>query len=871
MNDSRRHTRTRAVLGFAALLLFMRTSWSAELNLADVPGGGLAVVAGGQAETHALKLAATGRWLVRVVPGSAETATALAKATARLHPLVTVGDVAQRLPFAEDSVNLVILGTGAAIPLGEAQRVLAPGGVLLSESNGSFKAAVEPVDPRFAPWTHWQADEFASGSSNDAAVGPSNRLRWWSQSIIGAQVRTIDGVVAVLEDAQGGESRGNEFDRDGLQGLDAFSGVPLWYRTGAVPDGGYARTIIVAHPLGFVHTQNGDDKPAVLTDRRSGTVRISYDQGLRFKGKEEAGTTLLVVHGDLLIQCLGTEIVALNVPTGQLVWKKKLENLTTKAVVSRDGQRLYVAEIQPANQRSYLRWGSYRTVAIAALNLADGNVLWRNGEFAQLESTDHGKKAKHGGVNVSELLEFDGSLFAYDQVSNIGGDNHGDLFAMDPATGAIRWHYSDTNGKVPGQKEYEKHGPMLNNILIWNDGLWADTRNFSTKGPTQTAGDFINMTGNARCVRYSASANYLLLGFNSFIGKDFTSYQTGLTRGNCAMPNYATHGALISVTDETCSCYNGLRGQTALIPESPITPISENERLTQPAAIPADAPSALPPESPVIADWIPFPSLRLFPAEVPPVEIGGMTLQVDTQRHLVTALKAGAPVWRYCADGRVFTAPVGGPDGIYVASAGGTVTCLDKNTGAPRWRFMAAPQPDYVVINGQLESRWPVYNTLLKDGRVYFVAGRHAELDGGLWLWALDAKSGAVQQRCRLFLPVSVVKRGERPNWARARSSREVASRGVLCGGIDLNEKGQICLVNRWWLKSGSRPCSNGYWYPQKVGEGSPPDFTKPTRWLEPLDLAAWNGKTLDPITAFSLHKGENIRKSIPWVSPFAE
>ena len=65
--------------------------------------------------------------------------------------------------------------------------------------------------------------------------------------------------------------------------------------------------------------------------------------------------------------------------------------------------------------------------------------------------------------------------------------------------------------------------------------------------------------------------------------------------------------------------------------------------------------------------------------------------------------------------------------------------------------------PEVVVVNGQVESRWPIYNTVLKDGKLYFSAGRHVELDGGIQAWALNAESGAVEQKFTYFQPMSVM------------------------------------------------------------------------------------------------------------------
>jgi hypothetical protein len=61
------------------------------------------------------------------------------------------------------------------------------------------------------------------------------------------------------------------------------------------------------------------------------------------------------------------------------------------------------------------------------------------------------------------------------------------------------------------------------------------------------------------------------------------------------------------------------------------------------------------------------------------------------------------------------------------------------------WRFRAAPADRRVVSFGQIESVWPIQGSVLvQDGVVYFAAGRSSFLDGGIFVYALDAKTGQV-------------------------------------------------------------------------------------------------------------------------------
>jgi hypothetical protein len=70
------------------------------------------------------------------------------------------------------------------------------------------------------------------------------------------------------------------------------------------------------------------------------------------------------------------------------------------------------------------------------------------------------------------------------------------------------------------------------------------------------------------------------------------------------------------------------------------------------------------------------------------------------------------------------------------------------------WRFLAAPDRRRLVSFGQVESIWPVQGSVLvQDSVVYFAAGRSSFLDGGIMVYALDAKTGKVLNQHHLEGP----------------------------------------------------------------------------------------------------------------------
>ncbi len=71
--------------------------------------------------------------------------------------------------------------------------------------------------------------------------------------------------------------------------------------------------------------------------------------------------------------------------------------------------------------------------------------------------------------------------------------------------------------------------------------------------------------------------------------------------------------------------------------------------------------------------------------------------------------------------------------------------------GSLVWRFRAAPEERHVCVMGQVESAWPVHGSVLvRDGKVHCAAGRSSHLDGGIYVYALDPRSGEIEHETLL-------------------------------------------------------------------------------------------------------------------------
>jgi len=134
------------------------------------------------------------------------------------------------------------------------------------------------------------------------------------------------------------------------------------------------------------------------------------------------------------------------------------------------------------------------------------------------------------------------------------------------------------------------------------------------------------------------------------------------------------------------------------------------------------------------------------------VVAGGRLFVAQSDTHTLHALDAddGSRLWQCTAGGRIDSPPTIHGGFVYFGSADGWVYCVRAADGELAWRFRAAPQASQVVSYGQLESACPVNGSVLvqrdavnaSQAVVYAVAGRSSFLDGGLYLYGLDAQTG---------------------------------------------------------------------------------------------------------------------------------
>ena len=115
------------------------------------------------------------------------------------------------------------------------------------------------------------------------------------------------------------------------------------------------------------------------------------------------------------------------------------------------------------------------------------------------------------------------------------------------------------------------------------------------------------------------------------------------------------------------------------------------------------------------------------------------------ETHTVYALDraTGRIVWNRCVGGPVDSPPTIARGVAVFGCRDGYVYCLRAADGELVWRFRAVPNQRLLVAQEEIESAWPVHGSVLvRNGLVWFAAGRSSYLDNGIWLDAVRLETG---------------------------------------------------------------------------------------------------------------------------------
>ena len=342
------------------------------------------------------------------------------------------------------------------------------------------------------------------------------------------------------------------------------------------------------------------------------------------------------------------------------------------------------------------------------------------------------------------------------------------LFAVDITTGRKLWSFDCVTFA-----HFTPPDIFVNRGLVWTledesqSMVGLDPRTGEKKQGFEVSEMLGWQGGHHNCYRNKATERFIFTAKEK--GTDYVDLETGeknrrnWIKGACRYGLMPANGMLY-FPSHNCRCYitSKLNGFFALSgdPEGDLPPSTESAREKGPAygtALKDDVGAS---------DWPTYrhDSMRSGQVDAALPEklamrwtsnLGGRLTQptiagshvyvASVDQHRVHCLDrtSGEPVWSHMAGGRVDSPPSYYRGLLVFGSRDGAITCLDAAKGDLVWRFRAAPADMRISAFGQMESAWPAFGSLIvQDGKVYCSAGRSTNLNGGIYLYALDVNTG---------------------------------------------------------------------------------------------------------------------------------
>ncbi len=701
---------------------------------------------------------------------------------------VALGDL-KTFPYSDNLVNLIVVedaptAISRGLELREIVRVLVPNGVALfggwTSTDGSLEKAKsqlkvlgiketqvvkldgtwlrfsKPRPIEMDQWTHLNHNAGGNRISQDRLAGPPSSVRWidgptWATNAKGpASAVTSAGRLFYLFD--GAPNRKPQESWATLFARDAFNGMRLWKR----PAPGFV-------PLCLVATK---DRVYTVLETKGALVSLDAATGKTVSNYEQASYPQWLIHsGGRLYLSTGAryapQLRCIDADTGDLLWQRDMRLRPTGSVPN------FVVN---GGRAFYLDW---QKAKLGCLDLTTGKDYWQR--------------------DISETLT--GAKWTYGLCSH----QTGTLIVGEGRRGNRIHAFSDEHGKHLWSHGYQlvlSGRGQRHKGSTYDEGFFVDGLYWTHVGKPRTGGGTggglawegldpktgevtrrfeypaeVNV-GDA-CHRAQATVNYFLGGHSRFVSTqtgEFCPRARGI-HNSCRYGMLPANGLVTTWSQYTTTYVRGVFG---------LTPSSQNDDQTERAERLEKGPSYGKVQTERLAnpsDKQSWPCFRHDPmrsgkteARVPvedlsllwetdiggritaPTIANGKVYVAQPDKFSVAAMSAGSGkvLWSYTLDGRVSTSPTLHEGLCLIGCGDGKVYCLDAESGKLIWRFRAAPNKRLVVSRGRLESAWPVSGgVLVVDGLVYFAAGRHGSLDGGVASYVVEPFTGKVvwQQR----------------------------------------------------------------------------------------------------------------------------
>ncbi|MGD0900225.1 MAG: PQQ-binding-like beta-propeller repeat protein, partial [Thermoguttaceae bacterium] len=654
------------------------------------------------------------------------------------------------------------------------------------KKGGQWTRTLKPTPQDVDAWTHSRYNASRNDVCRDRVVGPPNAVRWIGGlgSFTATSPRTSDGVFVQYCPVSFPGSRSGSFY---LSARDVNSGLLLWKREVAPPlTSGYAYgwgeafvgDILVAAG-GRVYTYNlaGEGPEYALTafNIRTGEVEKVFDQSvvIRKAPKERLPNEVrralvrstVAVEAGKVIQLYDKNLYVMDAASGKLLWKKEPgASGQYRYVVAGDG--LLVALKGKSKEWEHEPEIVFMPEALEGYSLDDGRPLWTFKDF---------------GPDIEIMCDMYGLSKGYLPISEVSSETgkrpRSFALLLDARKGTVVWkkqvdglafnHSRQLfSGRIVGNEIWYAHTTRAFSLDLASGerkGLLDNERHRGCSGSVVTPNYFViqkvfHVLGNA-AAQDGPPKYYFQRCFNSFCADKVTpSYGSVFNCGSmCPCEAYIPGSSMafyavppVQVLPDGARLNKDFR-------EKPLGPLPLPRQTAQQSAV--ATPECGNP------DGLQF-IVRRFVTETftqgfgpgrgaawtgyhrdmtDAVQKDDLSLAACVHEHRLAALRDGKEVWNFVAGGRISSEPVIHQDLAIFGSHDGYVYAVHAKDGSPAWRFLAAPADKRHVVFGQVESAWPVFNVVLHEGKAYFAAGRHSDLDGGIHIYCLDPTSGAVQ------------------------------------------------------------------------------------------------------------------------------
>ncbi|MBK8090759.1 MAG: PQQ-binding-like beta-propeller repeat protein [Verrucomicrobiaceae bacterium] len=690
----------------------------------------------------------------------------------------------KHLPYIENYVNLLVIEDAGSVSKEEIDRVLAPLGVAMVKKGSSWEKTTKAWPEKMDEWTHYAYDSKGNPTSKDYLVGPPTRMQWvgnprWSRhhdrmSSVSAKVSSGGRIFYIID--KGSRITILTPPKWTLVARDAFNGTILWekpiekwsthlwpLKSGPTQ---LARRIVSIGDK--VYVTLGIAAPITCLDAATGKVLRTYDQ--------TAGTEEILFRNGTLYALVNKEAWRLN---EEFAVKQQSDQKRVETEFNWDGKPRDLLAIDATSGKTL--WKETDRIAPITLALDDKRIVYYNGDG--LAARD----VKTGSVKFTTDPTKRRNLYEFNFAPRVL--LHGDVIIYAGGNGEMKGMNADT-GKDMWTAPHEKSGyRSLEDLvvaqgLVWNSGNLQGNQSGEYRGFDPITGEkkksfFPDVPDGTywfhhRCYMGKATEKYLIPSRTGIEYVDMEKQHWDLNhwvRGACLYGVMPCNG-LTYAGPHNCACYPEAKlDGMAVMASEPRYPLPANtpdaERLIKGPAYT----DAIVEKEADTGDWPTYRAdnarsgaaksdlksdlgmaweVKLTSPLSTTTTAAGLTFVSEVDKHTLHAFDAvsGKPAWHFIAGGRIDSPPSYWKGRVLFGGKDGYVYCLRAKDGALIWKYQAAPAKLSHSAWEMMESVWPVHGSVLvENGLVSCVAGRSCFLDGGLWFYRLDAKTGELRAK----------------------------------------------------------------------------------------------------------------------------